>query len=239
MTHRTAVQTTFSTFSKVIVLGTLVLAFLLGLFVTPNALAETEASPPEAVEQANPKQERVRIFRQAVKYRKAAYAWARRRGVILVPQEMEMSQNTAFEVARRNLWKRKAHQQEVMYQKWLPFVRMNQDFDLALRAASRKFGVSFRWLHNCALSEGHIHGYRYRNGVPLTRLGIDPFWMNEGGSGAGGPLQFMEGTFDAYPQARTSLPAEFRGWHDKLAQAYTGAWIFAHEGSGQWEGAGC
>lgn len=117
--------------------------------------------------------------------------------------------------------------------------KANRNFHLALRLASRKFGVSYGWLHACAHSEGHIHGYRYKNHVPQKHLGLDPFIMNIGGSGAGGWMQFMEGTFDSYPEARKSLPRQYRQWEDRLGQAYTAAYVFKTEGSGQWTGPGC
>ena len=111
--------------------------------------------------------------------------------------------------------------------------KANNNFDLALKLASRYYGVSYSWLHACAYSEGHIEGRRKPGGP------IDPFIMNRQGSGAGGWMQFMESTFYGNLEGAKPIPRKYRKWTSKLGQAYVAAYMFKHGQSGQWAGSGC
>jgi hypothetical protein len=109
--------------------------------------------------------------------------------------------------------------------------RADQDFERALRLASNVYGVSYSWLHSCAGSEGGFRGW-----IP-----------NHSGSGAGGWMQFLAGTFYANvdgaltyarPRVRVSLGA-YRSWYSRVGQAFTAAHMFRSGESSQWTGAGC
>lgn len=88
------------------------------------------------------------------------------------------------------------------------------------------------WAYTCASSEGGHGG----------------FVMNHSGSGAGGQLQFMSGTFygiigDAIAEARAAgavnLPGSSASWYSPLGQAIAGAAMIHHGRRGEWSGASC
>ena len=71
--------------------------------------------------------------------------------------------------------------------------------------------------------------------------------MNRQGSGAGGWMQFMHGTFYKYvdgamgaAQARGfTIPDQARSWYSPLGQALTGAWMAELGQQRQWTGSRC
>lgn len=101
----------------------------------------------------------------------------------------------------------------------------------AVAFADRVWPGSAVWLMNCSASEGG-HG----DWVP-----------NTGGSGAGGWMQFLNGTFYgnvdmAFTEARHKgfvLEPTDRDWYSSVGQAVTAAWMYVHGGRGQWYGSGC
>lgn len=107
------------------------------------------------------------------------------------------------------------------------------NFDWMLERAAKKFNVSYSWIHNCAHDEGDTH---YRG-----------FIMNSRGSGAGGWMQFMSGTFydnvgSAFLVIRGKgmpVPLKFKYWTSKVGQAVTASYMFYRGWSSQWTGASC
>lgn len=106
------------------------------------------------------------------------------------------------------------------------------DFQTAAHFADRIWPGTYQWLIDCSSSEG----------------GHGRFVMNHGGSGAGGWMQFMSGTFygnvdGAFREARrlgVAVPTAARSWQSPLGQAITAAWMRHHHyDSGQWTGASC
>lgn len=94
------------------------------------------------------------------------------------------------------------------------------------------------WVRNCSSSEGASP-----DGLRAARL-----TMNRDGSGAGGPMQFMVGTFfsnvdGAFAEARrrgAAVPHSWRSWSSYAGQAITAAWMrWRGTDHGQWEGANC
>lgn len=95
------------------------------------------------------------------------------------------------------------------------------DFQTAARFADRIFPGTYSWLMSCSGGEGGHGG----------------FVMNHLGSGAGGNMQFMYSTYDAYDNAAIKeanrrgarLPAALRdsgfGWQSPLGQAITAAFM--------------
>lgn len=102
-------------------------------------------------------------------------------------------------------------------------VVLSPDAEVAMRLAGIAFGVDWRALRSCALSEGYRLAERYRRRIGRT---------NREGSGATGPWQFMRSTFLSTPFARLD-------WLRVDVQAMATAWMFAHGRRGEWAGAGC
>lgn len=112
--------------------------------------------------------------------------------------------------------------------------KLEGDFETAVYQTARKLRLPTslaRWVLSCADSEG----------------GRGAWVPNRAGSGAGGWLQFLSGTFYSNAPAAWSfarsrgvqVPRRYMEWHSTIGQALTGLWMFHHEGSGQWYGAGC
>lgn len=109
----------------------------------------------------------------------------------------------------------------------------NRDFTQSTRFVDRLYpGKGYgAWAWNCASSEGG-HGY---------------FVMNRLGSGAGGWLQFMSGTFwsviyDAVARARfqgVRIPSYALTWTSPIGQAIAGAEMLMQDRRGEWDGATC
>jgi hypothetical protein len=105
------------------------------------------------------------------------------------------------------------------------------DWYTAVRIVQRVWPGTEGWLRSCSASEG----------------GSGAFVMNRQGSGAGGWLQFMSGTFyghigAAVAEARSrgfDIPVMARSWGSPLGQAATGAYMYSHGMSYHWVGAGC
>ena len=87
------------------------------------------------------------------------------------------------------------------------------------------------WLLVCSRSEG----------------GSGPFVLNRQGSGAGGWLQIMPGSWaawvgSAHRDARRRgfvVPLRHMRWRDPLGQAVVGAWAFTNGLRDHWAGSGC
>lgn len=87
------------------------------------------------------------------------------------------------------------------------------------------------WLLSCSASEG----------------GWGRWVPNSQGSGAGGWLQFMSGTFwrmydAAHSEVRSKrfiVPRSAASWYSPLGQALAGAWGVTHGRSHEWYGHGC
>lgn len=106
------------------------------------------------------------------------------------------------------------------------------DWLTAVRVAQRPYPGSEWWLRSCSGSEGGHGGW-----VP-----------NRGGSGAGGWMQYMEGTFwHDFVRARADLtrrgwvvPAAAASWYSPLGQALAAGWAYFNaRPPGKWVGAGC
>ena len=82
---------------------------------------------------------------------------------------------------------------------------------------------------------------------PNGEGGFGRWVSNTGGSGAGGWLQFMSGTFygiidSAIANARAAgmrVPASARSWYSPLGQALAGRQMLADGRRGEWTGANC
>lgn len=99
------------------------------------------------------------------------------------------------------------------------------DAEAAMRLAGIAYGVDWRSLRACALSEGYRTSERH---TPTNNR------RNRSGSGAVGAWQFMPSTYAGTPQGRAGLPITRVD-----AQAHAAAWMWAHGRRREWTGAGC
>lgn len=106
------------------------------------------------------------------------------------------------------------------------------DWGTAVSIVQRAYPGSSWWLLSCSSSEGGHGGW-----VP-----------NTAGSGAGGWMQYMEGTFEHdFGEALADLrergfrvPASVHSWYQPLGQAVAAGWAYAHDRPyGKWVGGGC
>jgi len=134
---------------------------------------------------------------------------------------------------------RKARAARLEYERWdeertlddFRVLEGNNAWHRAVHEAQRPYPGTEPWLLSCSASEGG-HGRWVPNGD---------------GSGAGGWLQFMSGTFwRMYGAARADViargfrvPSSAADWHSPLGQALAGAWGVTHGRSGEWYGGGC
>ena len=101
------------------------------------------------------------------------------------------------------------------------------DWQTAVRTVQRSWPGTSAWMLSCSAHEG----------------GHGPFVMNTQGSGAGGWLQYMQGTFDAHYSGALALargehrpvPPAGLGWTSPLAQAFAGGWGYRYQRSA-WTG---
>lgn len=107
-----------------------------------------------------------------------------------------------------------------------------EDWATAVRIMQRFYPGSEGWLMSCSASEGGHGG----------------FVMNTKGSGAGGNLQYMNGTFWTDFNAAVKdlvsrsvkVPKSAWAWESPLGQAVAGSWAYGHaRWSGKWTGGGC
>jgi len=101
----------------------------------------------------------------------------------------------------------------------------------AVREVQRAYPGTESWLMSCSASEG----------------GWGRWVPNSGGSGVGGWLQFMPGTWSGFfrnavadVRARGFIVAETAAsWYSTLGQALAGAWGITHGMRHHWSGSGC
>lgn len=158
------------------------------------------------------------------------------------PSQAQRDKTTiAFFVNHPRLAK-KPEAQQVM---WAILARMNarlrslqssripetSDWLTAVKVVQRVYPGSSGWLISCSASEGGHGGW-----VP-----------NRQGSGAGGWMQFLSGTFwRMYVAARADasargfrVPASSAAWDSPIGQALAGGWGWTNGRRGEWMGAGC
>lgn len=105
------------------------------------------------------------------------------------------------------------------------------DWLTAVRVVQRVYPGSSEWLISCSASEG----------------GHGPWVSNRQGSGAGGWMQFLDGTFwRMYSAARVDatargfrVPASAAAWDSPIGQALAGGWGWTNGRRGEWMGSGC
>lgn len=102
----------------------------------------------------------------------------------------------------------------------------------AVQLTQRVYPGTYSWLMTCSASEG----------------GHGRFVYNHQGSGAGGWMQFMSGTFYAYVdhafrdvrRRGFKVSRKHRSWHSPLGQALTAGYMrYTDRYRGHWWGNGC
>lgn len=119
------------------------------------------------------------------------------------------------------------------YRQWIAerTLRSRPDWQWSVHEVQRAYPGTERWLLSCSASEGG-HG-RWK--------------PNNQGSGVGGWMQFMPGTFTRMFWAAKAdvegrgfiVPSSAASWYSPLGQALAGAWGVTHGRSHEWAGAGC
>ena len=107
----------------------------------------------------------------------------------------------------------------------------NRAWHRAVREVQKVYPGTESWLLSCSASEGG-HG----RWVP-----------NSQGSGVGGWLQFMPGTWAGFyrraeieaNQKKFRVPSSANSWYSPLGQALAGAWAITHGMRHHWVGHGC
>jgi hypothetical protein len=111
--------------------------------------------------------------------------------------------------------------------------------------------VPVRWLDAVALVGRYfgadVAAWERSCSQPTSEGGWGRWVPNSQGSGAGGWLQFMSGTFwsvidKGIARARARgmyVPASARSWYSPLGQAIAGAQMLADGRRGEWSGSGC
>lgn len=131
-------------------------------------------------------------------------------------------------------WRQRAYSARMAYERWLSSQKVIHErawWTDAVREAQKAYPGTEEWLLSCSSSEG----------------GYGRFVMNSQGSGAGGWLQFMYGTFVSfYRSAHTDLqsrgfevPESAYDWHSPTGQALAGAWGVSNGYSYHWSGYKC
>lgn len=114
------------------------------------------------------------------------------------------------------------------------------DWQTAVKTVQKVFPGSEWWLLSCSASEGG-HGIWVWNGGA-------PWYSHSHGSGAGGWMQYMEGTFWGDFNAALAdvrgrgylVPSSASSYYSALGQALAGGWAYSHNRpSGKWTGSGC
>ena len=123
------------------------------------------------------------------------------------------------------------------------------DWQTAVRIVQRTWPGTATFLLNCSAHEGG-HGMWVWNGEQPYLAGGPPTSYSHGyrtppfgSSGAGGPMQYMLGTFDAHYSGALALargehrpvPPAGLGWTSPLAQAFAGGWGYRYQRSA-WTG---
>lgn len=97
------------------------------------------------------------------------------------------------------------------------------DGELSLQIAGIVYGQDWRAMQRCWLSEG------YRNAERRERRIVR---LNNQGSGASGPAQFMPGTWRSTPFGHMDI-------FNVQAQAFATAWMWDSGRRNEWAGRGC
>lgn len=145
---------------------------------------------------------------------------------------------------RVELWKSRASEARQAYFEWREEQRRRTLIDYkvvpgnsawlrAIEQAQKPYPGTRDWLRSCS--------------APRSEGGWGRWVPNTQGSGAGGWLQFMEGTFwrmfgAALPEVQAMgyiVPRSAASWYSPLGQALAGAWAVKNGATHEWSGSGC
>ena len=97
------------------------------------------------------------------------------------------------------------------------------DAEIALQLAGIVYGLDWRHMQRCWLSEGYRTAERHSRRIVRT---------NAKGSGASGPGQFMPGTWAGTPFGRLDI-------FNVTAQAFATGYMWSRGRRSEWAGSGC
>ena len=168
---------------------------------------------------------------RAVKfYRFRVSLWERKLGV---PRQTDRPPTRGCPRYIAHVLQRKAYKLRKVHKRWVYTRTLKDDGDwhLAVRRVQRPYPGTDNWLMSCSASEG----------------GWGRWVPNSQGSGVGGWLQFMPGTFTGmYYRARADVtsrgyivPRSSASWYSPLGQALAGAWAYENKQTHHWYGSGC
>lgn len=159
-------------------------------------------------------------------------------GKKITTDDLRQPHGCAYTLWLTGKWKLKAESARKKYARWaLDKVTLYDQIQRpgawmrAVAQAQKAYPGTASWLMSCSRSEG----------------GWGRWVPNSQGSGAGGWLQFMHGTFSGFNRHALedvkrrgfSYPASARSWYSPLGQALAGAWGYRHGLSYHWYGGGC
>lgn len=166
-------------------------------------------------------------------YRMKRHKWMTLRGV---KNKLELAQPKGCAQVRLKVKKAQANAklERLRYTRWVTStytLRERQRWLDAVEEAQKAYPGTAWWLKACSADEG----------------GWGRWVPNSQGSGAGGWLQFMHGTFvgfnrhalDDVKKRGFYHPESARSWYSPLGQALAGAWGYKNGYSYHWEGSGC
>jgi hypothetical protein len=181
----------------------------------------------------------VRELRAGVKERRgAAWGWQDRLGLPRTPtayRERETHSRPYLRWLKRT-WAKRAHKgwkrwESGLYLRDFQMGPSRNAWQRAVREVQRPYPGTESWLLSCSASEG----------------GWGRWVPNSQGSGVGGWLQFMPGTWSGFYRHAVSdvtrrgfkVPGSSASWYSPLGQALAGAWGVTHGMRHHWVGAGC
>lgn len=218
-------------------LATLLVLVVVAAIALTGAAAASTAKPPQSPSYKKPgavRPERCPDARKALSFYRQQWArWVRLRGVKvtlpktqpkgcgLVRAKVEQEQHNAAKARRR-------------YQTWLADTRVLRERERwldAVQEAQKAYPGSSAWLRSCSASEG----------------GWGRWVANTQGSGAGGWLQFLHGTFSGFNRHALAdvksrgfqHPRSAESWYSPLGQALAGGWAYKRGLTYHWYGGGC
>jgi hypothetical protein len=228
----------------IVIVNLLVLVALLAIGVwatTPPGAAETSRTATGASEAVS--SSRCPDDRQGIVFYRGRYAEHREARGIDTPRPVGRTpRNCADADYLAEIWPERAFQERITTERWYRFIdsRTLHDFvhtegshawSKAVDEVQRPYPGTQAWLMSCSASEG----------------GWGRWVPNSQGSGVGGWLQFMPGTWAGFYRHAVDdvrargfrVPESSASWYSTLGQALAGAWGITHGMRHHWAGAGC
>lgn len=215
----------------------LVLAAVMAIALSGAAVASTPKPPSQSLWQTSLSTnllESCPLARKALAYyQKSKRTWDRKRGIQVQPAKLG---SLSCVQARRlvPVYRKRASDARKQYKKWRAsnyVLHERATWLTAVQEAQKAYPGTSAWLKSCSASEG----------------GWGRWVPNSQGSGAGGWMQFMHGTFSGFNRHALSdvrsrgfqHPRSAESWYSPLGQALAGGWAYKRGLTYHWYGGGC